>query len=1426
MPLDIQNELALHQALWGFLEENADDYFFLLDLTTDQVRLSGKIRELYHILQDGGDCCTLEEYARIVYPRDLPKVKEFLRMLREGQNPAHELEYRLVQKNGSVVWVVSRGACRRDEDGQIRWVAGRISSGEATRRADYFTGSFNMERLKEEIGATLAGTDNGFLLVLGIDDLKSINLKQGRRAGDAILKRVAESLEDVTYGIRRLYRVNGDCFAVLLPGAQRSDITSIFSQMQKRMDGSCTLSGGCVAFREYPVTDPGALYQYAESALDYAKAHGKNMLWFFSAEDYERQIVTLELKEDLERSIQSDFAGFSLVCQPQVRSGTYDLYGAECLLRFTSPRRGAVSPVEFVPILEQTKLICPVGLWVLRTALAQCRQMRQRLPGFHISVNMSYTQLLEDSIVADVLRVLKDSGLPGSALTIELTESMQLMDYPHINSIFRQWKEHGIEISVDDFGTGYSSLSRLKEMEIDEIKIDRCFVNNIQHSAYNYRLLSNMLELADSCQIRVCCEGIETEEELRTLEELRPGLLQGFLFSRPCTLKEMEDLFLNEESAAYRDRQARIRNYRQNTPALTRSPLAEWSEDELAKLTLAAENDIFYISDMDTYELYYVNPAGRRLFGIQHYQGRKCYKAFQGLDAPCPFCTNDRLKQESFYVWDQENEYCGRHFLLKDKIIHYKGRRLRLEVALDITKREVVSQNTQERLAFAKKIVDYTNTLVNCADYRQAVEQALASVGDFYQSDRAYLFEPHPTREGYWRNTFEWCAENVSPQRGNLQEVALEYLRRWLALFRQDQSVIIYNLDTLKDSSPLEWKVLQAQDIQRLITVPLLDENRVIGFIGVDNPRYAIHDDTQIRVLSHFLVHRLRLERNESRYQALLKANYYDILDSLNVGLWIIRLSPDRQRCEMLANDTMHRVLDISGIPTPEECYQFWYTRINEGYYHYVDQSVESMIQTRRTVQLEYTWKHPKRGEVLVRCTGVRMDDEDGMICLKGYHRIISDIDQPHFLPDICARDVFEYNETNHTVFFHTKRSLLMGDAIHESDFPQCWLDNGTVHPHFAKEFRSTFSRLRLKDDRKHLELLLRSKSGTYEWFKLTVQRLSRERKDLDTIVAILEPVGSERVMELEFMRMHRFYRALLSDTIAYAEVDLESGQLMSVGGLWRPFQQDYRTTSRHFIDVLREQLSRYLSRDELAPLSSYQDPACWKERFDQGRTSDRFRYRRPVAGALHWVELNICLFQEETTQNVYALLYLKDINAEKEREAAQAEAARRDPLTHIYNRAAFERVVSNSILGSGEGPCGVLMLLDIDDFKRINDQHGHLEGDKALKMVAQTLLSTFRQEDTVGRLGGDEFLVFIKGVFPRSVLETRLQKLLSDLRSIPDASLTSSIGLTYVRNDETPYTEHLRQADIALYHSKRNGKDCYCFYEDLASQNSKKPLL
>ena len=169
---------------------------------------------------------------------------------------------------------------------------------------------------------------------------------------------------------------------------------------------------------------------------------------------------------------------------------------------------------------------------------------------------------------------------------------------------------------------------------------------------------------------------------------------------------------------------------------------------------------------------------------------------------------------------------------------------------------------------------------------------------------------------------------------------------------------------------------------------------------------------------------------------------------------------------------------------------------------------------------------------------------------------------------------------------------------------------------------------------------------------------------------------------------------------------------------------------------------------------------------------------------------------------------------------------ATKDALSGLLNRATMEQYIKDRLRAMAPGETCALFIVDLDDFKQVNDTLGHLAGDQAIRQTAQILSRLFRASDIVGRLGGDEFLVYIKGVFPRSVLETRLKKLLSDLRSIPDASLTSSIGLTYVQNDQTPYTEHLRQADIALYHSKRNGKDCYCFYEDLPTKSGREPAL
>ena len=313
------------------------------------------------------------------------------------------------------------------------------------------------------------------------------------------------------------------------------------------------MSGGAVDFENVTGQKNGKLYQYAEYALDRAKQAGKNELEFFNEADYAKEIDAIALLEELEESVKNDCQGFSLVYQPQIKGGSYRLFGAEALLRYESPTRGRVMPMEFVPLLEESGLICEVGMWVLRTALSQCKAWQERLPDFHVSVNVSYVQLAQPDIMEQVLKTLEESGLGGDALTLEITESMQLDNLSYYNKVFEAWKKAGIEISLDDFGTGYSNFEYLKYLKVDEIKIDRCFVTGIQNSSYNYRLLCNMLDFAAGAQARVCCEGVEEREELQVLEELKPDLLQGYLFSKPCDVKQFEQVFFERENADYKE---------------------------------------------------------------------------------------------------------------------------------------------------------------------------------------------------------------------------------------------------------------------------------------------------------------------------------------------------------------------------------------------------------------------------------------------------------------------------------------------------------------------------------------------------------------------------------------------------------------------------------------------------------------------------------------------------------------------------------------------------------------------------------------------------------------------------------------------------------------------------------------------------------
>ena len=322
------------------------------------------------------------------------------------------------------------------------------------------------------------------------------------------------------------------------------------------------------------------------------------------------------------------------------------------------------------------------------------------------------------------------------------------------------------------------------------------------------------------------------------------------------------------------------------------------------------------------------------------------------------------------------------------------GRKMRLEVAADITKQEMVSQSTRERLTFAEQITGYLNILLQNTGYRETAEQVLALAGRFYQADRAYLFERDARDADAWNNTYEWCAKNVQPQKENLQRIPCGQMERWLELFARGETVVIHNMAPLRTNSPVEWEILHHQDIQRVLAVPIRENGNTVGFVGVDNPRVCIRDDSQLQVLAGFLLLRMRQERCESRSRLLLRESGQDILRAMEVGLWDIRLYKNGRPSQMDADEWMDHILGVHGSGvTPEERFQYWRSRVLPRSEDALLRSEQEMRESGRLSQVEFGWRHPQLGELCLRFTGILTRDSQQDTLLRGYCRVLDSPD-------------------------------------------------------------------------------------------------------------------------------------------------------------------------------------------------------------------------------------------------------------------------------------------------------------------------------------------------------------------------------------------------------------------------------------------------
>ncbi len=460
------------------------------------------------------------------------------------------------------------GVCTRML-GTVQDITERLSAQAQIHNLAYYdivTGLPNRACLLRSLGEALDRASREHtrfaVLFLDLDHFKQVNDTLGHDAGDALLQQVAERINHVLRDSdvlskseessehHTVARLGGDEFVVLLGSIRRpEDSARVAQRIAATLREPFCISESevristTIGISVFPADgqDADTLLKHADIAMYHAKERGRDGYQFYSRGIHDLALDRLTLERDLKYAINND--ELTLVFQPKIDLATGRVSGCEALVRWEHPERGDISPVEFIPLAEDTGLIVPLGQWVLRAA---CEQMQQwhfsGYADFSVSVNCSAVQCTRGDMAREIEAALVSSGLDASFLEIELTESLLMKDISAGIASIERMKELGVQVSIDDFGTGFSSLSYLKSLPADKLKIDRHFITDLASDVGDAAIVGAVTRLSHDLGLTVVAEGVETEEQLAVLRRLQCDEAQGYLIGRPLGAEEFIDL--------------------------------------------------------------------------------------------------------------------------------------------------------------------------------------------------------------------------------------------------------------------------------------------------------------------------------------------------------------------------------------------------------------------------------------------------------------------------------------------------------------------------------------------------------------------------------------------------------------------------------------------------------------------------------------------------------------------------------------------------------------------------------------------------------------------------------------------------------------------------------------------------------------------
>jgi len=506
------------------------------------------------------------DYLKVLHPNDLsPALANFKDLLR-GRIPACQMEKRYIHKSGEEVWGLWSASLAQDAHArtpnlifQIQDITIRKQAEEKLHHDafhDALTGLPNRALFTDHVKLAIArlhrrGDQRFAVLYLDLDRFKVINDSLGHLGGDQLLIGIARRLENCLRPGDTIARIGGDEFTVLLEDiGDGSEVAQIAERIQNEISAPFNLSGREVfttvsmgiALSSQEYERPEDILRDADTAMYRAKGLGKARHETFDTGMHSQAIKLLQLETDLRRAVER--REFFVVYQPIMSLASESLRGFEALVRWHHPIRGLISPMEFIPVAEETGMIVQIGEWVLREACTVMQRWQQIYPSdprIFVCVNLSVKQFSQQDLIEKVSVILRETKLPAASLKLEITESAVMENVETATRMLTELRELGVQLAMDDFGTGYSSLSNLHRFPINTLKIDRSFITHMVENNENAEIVRTISGLAHNLGMDVVAEGVETREQLEILRGLGCQFGQGYFFSKPIDSKGAED---------------------------------------------------------------------------------------------------------------------------------------------------------------------------------------------------------------------------------------------------------------------------------------------------------------------------------------------------------------------------------------------------------------------------------------------------------------------------------------------------------------------------------------------------------------------------------------------------------------------------------------------------------------------------------------------------------------------------------------------------------------------------------------------------------------------------------------------------------------------------------------------------------------------